>query len=252
MTLIRHTTIKLIISAQAIISILLLSTIMMMLNSCKKSGTVPTDDTPRLGTCVAVIPKGKLSYNSSTQTYTFRTSGGGTVTITSTYILYEHDDYPDLSIEWWGNAGTPDNPMNSANHENLNGKHIKDREGLRRSFIFPDGAKITTVASETYYGPPVSISLYDGAEIHHINAACNNVLEYSGIDRSFAEKMDAEEADGETASIEITEAGLLYLNIYTEDTPGNKILKRVPLGGLERGKRNLINDFYDDPRIGHT
>lgn len=224
----------------------------LVLSSCKKSDNAVKDDTPELGTCEAVTPKGKLSYNSSTQTYTFRTSGGGTITISNTVILFKHDDYPDLSIEWWGDAGTPGNPKNSANHENLNGKHIKDREGLRRSFVFPDGAKITTIASGTYYGPPVSISLYDGEEVHHINASCKNTLEYSSINRAFAEKLDAEEADGETATIEINETGLLYLNIYTEDSPGNKIMKRVPLGGLERGKPNQINDFYDDPRIGHT
>lgn len=103
-------------------------------------------------------------------------------------------------------------------------------------------------------GALISISIYEGGEAHHINANCNNqnVPEYSGIKESMAKQLDDAEADGETGTFEFTPTGLLYENIYTENTPGNKVGNRVPLGELEHDNPTKVNDLFDDPRLGST
>lgn len=216
--------------------------------SCKKnSGEEPL---PVFGTCQAVPAKGHLSYTNPGGPYTFRTNGGGTITISELgQIIIKHDNYPGFSIEFWGGDANPANKM-SASHENLNGKHIKDRERTRRTFIFPDGAKITFAAPPPFQ-PLTFISIYDGAEVHHINPVCNTV-EYSAVNASIAQQLDDAEEDGETSTIEISAEGLLWNNIYTEDSPGNKVMNLVPLGELRRDSPSLVRDFYDDPRLGHT
>lgn len=77
----------------------------------------------------------------------------------------------------------------------------------------------------------VSISIYDGDQGHHINATCST-LEHSSVDGELAQKLDEEEADGETGTIEFTPTGVLFVNIYNEDTPGNKATNRIKLGEL--------------------
>ena len=82
-------------------------------------------------------------------------------------------------------------------------------------------------------------------------ATCNTVSE-STTTGSLAAQRDNEEADGETSTIEITATGLTWANIYTENTPGNKVNEYVLLGKLVLANPNQVNDFYDDPRLGHT
>jgi hypothetical protein len=219
--------------------------------SCKKEkddGEKP----PVLGTCQSVMPKGHLT-QTGTGTFIFKTNNGGSIEISSMSITLKHDTYPGFKLEFWGDAGPAGHPLNSANHENLNGKHIKDRINLRRTIIFPDGTKITTLASG-YAGPPISISIYDGAESHYINANCNyvNTLEHSSTNTAIAKLLDDAEPDGETSTFEFTAMGLVWVNIYTEDVAGNKVMNRVLLGELNRSNPNQVIDHYDDPRLGHT
>jgi hypothetical protein len=216
--------------------------------SCKKENKT---EPPVFGTCQAVAAKGHLTKGATAGTYTYRTSGGGTITINQTQIIIAHDNYPGFKLEYWGDAGTPGQPLNSANHENLNGKHIKSRIDSRRSIIFPDGAKITFIANG-WAGTPVSIRIYEGNESHHINPACVNTLEYSSTNGALTKQLDDEEADGETGTFEFTATGLLYVNIYTENTPGSKLMNRVLLGELFKINPSQVTDYYDDPRHGHT
>lgn len=203
--------------------------------------------------CKPVVPAGRLSHDPGTDTYNFRSTGGGRIKIalgadlSLRAVTINHDDYPGFKIELWGIA---DDDKLSANHENLNGKHIKDRIGTRRSIIFPDGTKITMVA-EGLYERLLSISIYDGDESHRINGVCNT-LEHSSTSRSMALKLDSEEADGETGGFELTETGLTFFNQYTEEMPGTHLMNYEVLGTLEINNPTQVNDYYDDPRLGHT
>lgn len=219
--------------------------LLLTLTSCKK--TEGGDDP-----CGPVAaPQGRLVAETN-GVYSFKTSGGGKIRIDLySTILISHDDYPGFSLELWGIADHPDGrKINSGNHENLNGKHLKDRFGNRRTVIFPDGAKITWVTAGEYERI-LHVSIYHGYESHRITSECNT-LNHSSLTAAEAKRHDEEEADGETATIEINDQGLLYINIYTEDIPGNKVMKRVPLGELFRGQPNHINDYFDDPRLLHT
>lgn len=209
-----------------------------MVTSCHKS----SEEKSPFGTCKQVAPQGHLSYSASTNTYTFRTHGGGTVKIDlGGTINISDDNYPGFTLEFWG--GTTNTTVSAAFHENLNGKHVKDRINARRTIIFPDGAKITMVA-DILGGPTRWINIFDGGEMHHINMDCST-LEFSTTNNaSFVQQIDNKEADGETGTFEISATGLLYLNIYTEDTPGNKINSRVPIGELSRANPNQVNDYW--------
>lgn len=168
----------------------------------------------------------------------------------SLQIIITHDNYPGFKLEFWGGLTVGGETRTSANHENLNGKHIKDRLALRRTIIFPDGAKITFVAADTA-AQLLSISIYDGTEYHRINPTCH-ALEFSVSDVCNVQNLDNAEADGETGTFEFTSTGLILYNSYTEDTPGNKINNRVNLGELETASPSLVRDYFDDPRLGHT
>ncbi|HMR90910.1 MAG TPA: hypothetical protein PKC69_01285 [Chitinophagaceae bacterium] len=202
--------------------------------------------------CASVAITGtRLTQAGGSGAFTYRTSGGGTIFIDpSTIIRFTHDDYARFNIELWGDTIVNGKRRTAANHENLIGKHIKDKLSHIRTFIFPDGAKIT-MTGDGVYGPLTSISIYDGADSHHINPACNTVT-YSSGSSAAAQQRDDSEPDGETATIEFTAEGLIYLNIYTENTPGNKVMQRVLLGEIKRDNPNNVTDYFDDPRLGHT
>lgn len=215
--------------------------------SCKKENK---PEPPEFGTCQEVTAKGHLTKGSSSGSFIYRTNGGGTITISELgQIVITHDNYAGFKLEFWGGDANPSG-KHSASHENLIGKHIKDRIDTRRTIIFPDGAKITFAAPPPFQ-PLTFISIYDGAEVHRINPGCNTV-EYSVIDAAMAKKLDDAEEDGEASTFEFTTTGLLWVNIYTENTPGNKIMNRVLLGELERNNPTNVRDYYDDPRLGHT
>ena len=204
--------------------------------SCKKETEVePIEELPVFGTCKAATAIGGLSQSATDGIITYLTSGGGKIVIDRFTLTISHKDYPNFAIQSWGYS-----------HENLNGKHIKDWEGVRRSLIFPDGAKVTMIANgrnQVYQ----SVTIYDGNQCHHINASCNatyNTLEYSSANSAFTKRLDDAEADGETGTFEITATGLLFNNIYNEMTPGQKVEKRVPLGELFKDEPGRVADYY--------
>ena len=197
--------------------------------------------------------KGKL-VKLDAQNFEYRTSGGGTIRYSNDntkVIELFHDNYPNFRIEFWGNDAANGISRLSGTHENLNGKHIKDRVGPIRTFIFPDGAKVTFVAGNDTL-PITSFTIYEGGECHRISAYCFIVESSTINDAALAQQMDNAEPDGETSTIEFIPTGMHWLNIYTEATPGNKVNKRELLGGLKTGEPNTVNDYYDDPRLGHT
>lgn len=218
-----------------------------ILFSCKKNKDENKE--VQLGTCKPVPAKGSFSQASATAPFVYKTADGWTITINlKNSIKIQHDTYQHYSLELWGIVTTGDL---SGNHESLNGKHIKDRLTNKRSFILPGGTKITMHVKDLSYTVLTSVSIYDGAESHHINATCHTI-EYSGTDATITQQLDSRQADGETAAIEISDSGLLLVNIYNEESPGNKITERVLLGELFKNNPTRVNDYFDDPRFGHT
>lgn len=216
-------------------------------------GEKPSDKFPIFGTCNGVTAKGRMTEKTDAgkKTFHYITNNGGTVDIDITNgIIFRYDDYANFKYESWGSVTVGSGIQISANHENLNGKHIKDRVGTRRSIIFPDGAKVTYV-SQGEQEPLISISIYDGDETHYINTACNT-LEYSSPNSKFAQQLDDAEADGETATFEITATGLLFSSIYVENVAGNKVPAEYPIGELFLDNPTQVNDYYDDERLYAT
>lgn len=218
--------------------------------SCSKDRTgSEEEELPVLGTCQEVNTDGGLT-NPKTGQYLYRSSGGLDINIQrgfemgSMIVTLTYEPFPGqfVTLELWGDGPAP--------HENLNGKHIKDRIGNSRTIIYPDGTKITFVST----GPTANItaiSIYDGAKVHHINISCNKV-EYSNSDASLSKLLDDQQADGETSVFEIKDTQFLLYNSYVEDTPGEKVYQRVDLGYIEKDDPKQIYDLYDDPRIDHT
>lgn len=238
-------------------SVMLPLALLALLFSCSSDKEEINNDTelqlPVLGTCASVTPLNNLTIENGTNgpIFHYNSHNGGTIDISlSNGIIIKHQDYPNLTLEFWGDLYVNGVRKTSANHENLNGKHIKDRFGSRRTIIFPDGTKITFVAKDEYE-ELLFVSIYDGPEVHHINALCGKV-EYSNSNFEIATAMDNLEADGETGTFEITATGLMYSNIYVEDVAGNKVANVYPLGSLSRDNPNQVNDYFDDPRLGHS
>ena len=134
----------------------------------------------------------------------------------SVTITITDNSYPNLiTYQLWGTSSTGN--LYTALHENLNGKHIKNRISNSRTIFFPDGTKITCVSA----GPEqavTAVSIYDGASVHHINLICDKV-EYSTASNEIAKRLDEQQADGETSTYELLPTVLIFYNIYTEDTP---------------------------------
>ncbi len=214
--------------------------------SCKKEQQKEPE------TCIPVSPAGARLVLGSASLFTYTTSGGAVILIRADEsITIRHNDYQGFAIQFWGDTTDADgNIKTAANHENLNGKHLKNKFGSVRSIVFPDGAKIT-MTGDGDYGPLTSINIYDGDESHQIDPRCNMLI-HSSLSSSIARQRDEAEADGETATIEISGTGLLYVNIYTEDSPGNKTMQRTPLGEIYRNNPNKVDDYFDDPRLSHT
>lgn len=206
--------------------------------SCKKSGT-DDDGPPVFGNCQGVKETSHFTTATGTFPYTYTTSGGGKIVISQNAIIISHADYAGFTIEFWG---TDPGQHASYNHENMNGKHVKDRLGEKRSLIFPDGAKIT-INSQSITGPALSITIYEGNEVHHLNLSCNT-LEYSAASSPYAKEIDDEETDGETSTFEFTSTGLLWVNIYSEYTAGVKVMNRVKLAEIFRANPNQVNDYF--------
>jgi hypothetical protein len=126
----------------------------------------------------------------------------------------------------------------------------------------PDGTKVTMHAD----GPQRVVhttSIYDGAQSHEIGNV-GNVVRHSCVNAATARHRDAAESDGETAFASNplgtgqATGALLGANIYTEGAgdPGARtrtwLYTLLGLTGEWEVNPNQINDYYDDPRLGHT
>lgn len=211
------------------------------------------EELPVLGTCQEVAPQGALLVQGD-GIYEFN-SGKGTNIKIAAQLLNSSESltvtitYNEKSTyQLWGSEN---DTQPAAQHENLNGKHIKDRIGNNRTVILPDGTKITLVST----GPAAdvtAITIYSGGSVHHINVNCKK-LEYSVSNNPYiAQRMDELQADGETSVMEDTPDMVWFYNIYNEDTPCNRVYGRVNLGSLPKANENQVNDLYDDPRLAHT
>lgn len=208
---------------------------------------------PVLGTCQAVTESGCLSTTSVRGVFTYTTAGGGEIIVdiggqSFPSVLMRHRGYPGFTLSFGGRF-VQRTPRFFAEH--LNDRHIKNKQHNNRTIYFPDGAKITLV-SEGIDGPTKSLRIYDGTQVHHLNLTCG-VLEFSGVvSVDVVRRMDEAEADGEAGGFEITETGLLFFNLYTEDQPGRIIENRYNLGELHRNEPKKVTDYYDDPNLSHT
>ncbi len=222
--------------------------------SCGKDDDTTTEPPD----CQLVLISNGLSASEECGLYEYVSASGVTIKIDAHGAITYTDasTFPNVfTIQFWGTDGT-DNSYAYAGHENLNGKHIKDRFGINRTILHPNGLKITCVstgtfpyiAGEDYF---TAVTLYDGGIIHHIDLV-NNIIEYSTNNQDFATNTDAIEADGETTTYEEVGEMLNVYNIYTENELGNKIIERVDLGSLNSSNPNQVNDLFDDPRLGHT
>jgi hypothetical protein len=190
--------------------------------------------------------------------YQYVSDSGVTIKINAHGVITYTDTstFPNIfTIQFWGTDGT-DKGYAYAGLENLNGKHIKDRFGINRTILHPNGLKITLISTGTF--PYIAgedyftgATIYDGAIVHHIDLVTNHI-EYSGNNQYVADNVDANEADGETSTYEVVGTMLYYYNIYTENELGNKIIERVDLGSLNSLDPNQVNDLFDDPRLNHT
>lgn len=171
----------------------------------------------------------------------FDTQGGYVIRI-DRHTITVTDPLDRNTVEHWGDP-----------HENLNGKHIKDWEIDRRTLLLGDGTRITMHAS----GPQMvvdTMSIYDGHNNVQIDNAGNTITHAS---RSLADTRcrEGEQHDGETARFvtDTVTGKARYDQVYTEDELFNITPSTQPLGDTGGyANPNQVNDYYDDPRLGHT
>lgn len=210
---------------------------------------------PVLGTCQEVAPQGGFIIHGNGN-YEFNSGKGTSVKIGTGIVQNNHATLvvtitynETTTYQLWG--GEDPNSPHAAQHENFNGKHIKDRIGNNRTIILPDGTKVTLVSA----GPAASVTsvtIYSGGTVQHFNANCNK-LEYSVSNNPFiAQRMDDLQADGETSLMEDTPDEVWLYNIYNEDTPCNRVYQRVNMASRPKNIPTQVNDLYDDPRLAHT
>lgn len=171
----------------------------------------------------------------------YKTSGGYTVKVDK-HTITVTDPQGKNNVQHWGDP-----------HENLNGKHIKDWEGKQRSLILGDGTKITMTAQGPH-GVTESMSIYDGRQNVQIDNNQNKITHHSMSpwDTMLRERR---QYDGETAIFRTNDqtGAATYSNVYTQDN-NFQVTHAYRQLGSTGGYSNpsQVQDFYDDPRIGHT
>lgn len=175
------------------------------------------------------------------------TSGGYRIRVDRHTIIVA-DPTGRNRIEHWGDP-----------HENLNGKHIKDWagapgwDGSQRSILLHDGSKITMTATGAQ-GLVGQTSIYDGRTHVQIDNITNTIVHH-GTDPVDTQTRDDAQHDGETALFESSAVTgvATYSNIYNEDATFDRIEFDRPLGASGGcANPNQVNDYFDDPRLGHT
>lgn len=179
---------------------------------------------------------------------TVDTSGGYRIVVDG-HTITVTDPARRNSVQHWGEGA----------HENLNGKHIKDWggaagwDGARRTLELGDGTKVTmqVVAPGDV---TMTTAIYDG--VHHVLIDnCRTAVALRTSDAAQTAQRDAAEHDGEIARFlthPSTEAAT-YENLGNEDASFQFAPGPQPLGATGgEANPNQVNDFFDDPRLGHT
>lgn len=226
------------------LSILMIAVPALLLPSL--SATAACSTTEPLGRLTQNAPGGMLEYSSSDGIANIKVDEH-TITVT---VMEE------FTVQHWGDP-----------HENLSGKHIKDWDGDRRTLLLQNGVKITMHAA----GPHdlvETMTIYEGSQRHQISNVGNVIMQSCDEDADTT-RIEAEEADGETAHMAVLPRAALsantmyYQNVYTEVAGEGGVMERtfapVPLGEAfdafitELGTTvRQVNDYYDDQRLGHT
>jgi hypothetical protein len=137
-------------------------------------------------------------------------------------------------------------------HEDLNGKHIKDWAGKQRTIVLGDGTKITMKADGPH-GVTLGTSIYDGRQNVQIENSSNKVSHHS-FNLADTLTREKQQHDGETSTFTTDRSGAgIYNNIYTEDESFNvtKLYQKLARSGGSVDPKK-VEDFFDDPRLGHT
>lgn len=169
-------------------------------------------------------------------------SSGGYLVEIDHFTITVTDPLGVNRIEHWGDP-----------HENLNGKHLKDWEGSRRSVLLGDGTQLTMDATGPQ-GVVVLTSIYDGHHNVQVDNAVNLVL-HESVDRADSRCRERTQHDGETAqfSTDATTGVASYMQLYGEDASFQRTPTPLLLGTTGGfANPNQTNDYYDDPRLGHT
>lgn len=204
--------------------------------------------------CPPTAATGRLEFLCEENIWRYTTQGGWTVsmtanggTVTIVNPLYGTNG---TKVEFWGNMpGTPD--VSTFAHENMNGKHIKDRIGNQRTIHTLDGA-IITLNVDPNLG---RISIYDHDQSHRLDRVGNALVVARSCACAFFE--EELEPDGEASGFVNDGEGFWWKNLYDQGvngdgSPGPKVPNVVPLGRVNQNNPNQVNDYYDDPRLGHT
>lgn len=175
------------------------------------------------------------------------TSGGYLLSI-DLHTIQIQDPISRNKVEHWGDP-----------HENLNGKQIKDWagaagwDGSRRTIMLGDGTKVTMEATGPM-GVVELTSIYDGDQNVQIDNS-ENTVQHHGVDPTDTAARDAAQYDGEASQFTTnTNTGVaIYTTIYNEDATFQVVPFNVQLGQTGGcANPNTTNDYFDDPRLGHT
>ncbi|WP_440223844.1 hypothetical protein ACQQ2N_01200 [Dokdonella sp. MW10] len=178
---------------------------------------------------------------------TYTTSGGYRIVI-DRHTISITDPIARNTVEHWGDP-----------HENLNGKHIKDWggapgwDGSQRTILLDDGTKVTMTAAGAQ-GVTLYTSIYDGTTELQLDNTANRILLHAtnATSGSCRERL---QHDGETAIFHTDRATgvATYSNRYNEDPSFHRTTFDTPLGSTGGfANPNQVNDYFDDPRLGHT
>jgi hypothetical protein len=198
--------------------------------------------------CESTTPTGRLTLLPEGGVYRYTTSGGWRVDVIDTWnVTIAHPSIPLFSVQFWGGSLDPI-PLPLA-HESLGGKHMKDMVTDRRSIQLPDATLITIYSTAS----PLSglVSIHDSDQTHQLEVVAFKVTQSCMIG-NFGE---ADEADGEASRLWLEAGHLWWENTYNQSadpagTPGPKVPNPALIG--EAIPPNQINDYFDDPRFGHT
>ena len=214
----------------------------------------PPPPPPPALSCASTVPTGRLTQSGGAGApFIYTTSAGWTITIAKAQFITAVYAAGNISFESWGSAGGVGNAfLTGAQHENINGTHIKDWLAPHRTILLPGGVKLTMSAFEHPIAPNVypvtTVSIYDGNETHRIDAQNHQVV-YSCAIANFEEP---EEYDGEAAQIVAESRGWFFEQRYsqaasTTGTPSRLVPMVYPLARTYTDNPGQVNDYYSGP-----